>query len=343
MRTRRKSAIFCSGLAVLAGLSTAPWAKAPRPGTPGPPMTLAEANRLIEAGGAPGWLRVTGAVRAGSLEASPAEAAAILHRVYFAARASGEDAKPFHGGQPLPHTEAQIAAIVLLGEMPPERGGQAIAGIAQTFLGDLEALAPERRRQSPLQAIQAPLARVLLLGAESPATAGVASRFAESPAVAEYARWEIAVALLEHKVAASPAEASTIVLSSFRGTTVPELRQFGKRVNTCCALLAERPDLDEAPLERAILEERAASPPERYFAAACLASRLASRLEAGGKPGDRDDRRVEAILAVLEGVRTTYGENRYAAKPLERAVESLGRAAAGTGLGARITRALEGR
>ncbi len=318
-------------------------------------MTLSEARGVIDSRDLRRAFAIVSAIDGGRLEATAAEKVDLLTRIYSMARASGGDETEFVGGQPLEHSSLQIASIRELQNLPPAEAAPAISALAGRFLDDLEALSPERRRLSPLQALEAPFGALLLSRAGDPAVAGAVRRFIATPAVSEYAKWELAVAEARRHVApfpaaqmgsrarpvASPSKSAETIVESFTSAALPEIRQHGKRVEACCALLSDVIGDDVSPLD-GFLRAGATTPAGRYFVATYVARYLRGRAASGLPLDSKDAERLRGVIATCREARVKLGEGRYGEKPLERALTALAEVLPDARDRARVSAALAG-
>jgi hypothetical protein len=288
------------------------------------------------------------AIKIGALEADDPAKAQILVQIYRTMRSSGGDDQRFVGGEPLPHTRAQIGALAELQRLPLEDSRQVILQIVQTFLTDFERLSAQQRRLSPLQALQAIVGKLMQSHVGDPAIAPAVRRFLESNATEEYAKWKLAVADLGIRLSGvSPDQDKTgarrteLIVDSFAAVDVVQIRQSGKRILACHRLLSEVMGDRAELLDQTLTTKADVTTAKRYFVAAVIGQYLYDKLKRGVALDAGDEKRINAVAEVWLQVRAEHGPGRFGSKPLERTVTKLVQHIPDDDLRKRVSEALE--
>jgi hypothetical protein len=317
-----RSLIVAVALSVAAG----PTALAVKKGPAGSatPMSAKQALERIASDPLAGGALVGEALAAGVVSGTATERAQVAERLWEAARASGQDAAEFHGGVPLPHTRLQIDALQALGALPEAAATPVVRRLLDEWLREWETLSAERRRASPLQALQAPWG-LLLGGLVEGAGWDLAARFVDSPAVEEYAKDDVALELFGRRLASarSPAEAARTAVESFRTADLVEVRQGGRRVTRAAELLVPRLTKHLSALAPYLASDGEPTA-QSYFAAAVVSTALAAKAARGEALTAGDRALLDRSAGVARRVRESVGEGRYGALPLEKALREAG-------------------
>ena len=316
-----------------------------------PRMALSEANALLTDGTLDGTCRVADALCTGALGGTPRQHADIAWRTFESAGRLEENEQRFVGGTPLRHSAAQIRVLLWLRDSKTADSYLTLQRITTSFLDDFEGIGAASRKASPLQALQMPLAQVLIEHREDPRVSHLVRRFVTSAAIKEYAKWELAMADVRSRVieknrvssqsTAVPENTMTeklgVVVNSVAQADVVQLAQSGKRIEACCQLVSElrREQVDLLDWDSG--NRVAVTDAERYLVACCVVNDMLRKLVE--HPSVRDDcvRRVNASIDEWVGLITRNEVGKYGAFPLRKALLQLEQTIEHPGLTSRLS------
>lgn len=275
-----------------------------------------------------------------------AEKADILFTLYQR-EDTEENASIQHvGGQPPRHLEFQIKVLDRMAHFPLSENKDYVVDIVESYLADVEAMSTHAWLVSPKQALQIAISRLLIAYSEDETMLSLASRFAESDVIKEYAKGQVIGAVLRHRMnIVQPADDPDyvqrvgIILDMAVRPTLRDMLCSSDRLESCANALEGLLGHDMAKLEAIMSDEERLTAQHLYMLHFFVAVHSLRQMQNGSEMTPVEERMLERTIEYWSIVYpTSVATRKYTGAPLTKVLSEIARTTSDERLRGRIER-----